>query len=186
MKHKHRFAVKVDKNEDVGRNSVYSHGMGGELDGGCDNVYPHMSDEVVGHMVVACLVCVSCVVCAHKVKEYAKSRFRKERDNVVELGPEHNKAGGGANHRSHDGKSETAGFTVEKIKSACDKKEAEEVKKSSHFAPDKIKRSKHKAHANDYRNRAFEFELVFFHNINIPLKNSFVKIPTKVPIHYSI
>lgn len=165
MKHKHCFAVKVDGKEDKGRNSVDSHCVTGKLDGSCDNVDPHVSDEMVGHVVVAGFVCVFCIVGAHKVKEHAECGFGKKSNNVIKFAPEHDEGSGGAHHGSHDGKGETAGFTVKKIKSRSDKKEAEEIKKISDFVPDKIKRSKHKAHTDNYRNCSFKSELVFFHFI---------------------
>ena len=163
MKHKHCFAVKVDCKEDERRNSVDSHCVTGKFNGSCDNVNPHMSDEVVRHMVVACFVCIFCVVGAHEVKKYAECCFGKKSNNVVKFRPKHDKRSGGANHGSHDGKGETSGFTVKKIESSGDKKEAEEIKKVSDFVPDKIERSKHKAHTDDYRNSTFKPELVLFH-----------------------
>ena len=42
MKHKHCFAVKVDKKEDIGRNSVDSHGVTGKFDGSCDDITIHI------------------------------------------------------------------------------------------------------------------------------------------------
>ena len=163
MKHKHCFAVKVNCNEDESRNTVDSHCVAGEFDGSCDNVDPHMGDEVVGHMVVTCGVRIFCIVGAHEVKEHTKCGFRKKSNKMIELIPKHDERSGGANHGSHDGKGKTAGFTVEKIKSGSYKKKSEKVKKNSYFAPDKIKRSKHKAHTDYYRNCTFKSELVFFH-----------------------
>ena len=122
-------------------------------------------------MVVAGFVCIFCVVGAHKVKKYAKRSFRKKSNEMIKFTPEHNERSGGANHCGHDGKGEAAGFSMEKIKSRSNKKEAEEIKKSSHFVPDKVKRSKHKAHSDDYRKGTFKSELVFFHIIIIPLKS---------------
>ena len=48
MKHEHCFAVKVDKKEDIGRDSVDSHGVTGKFDGSCDDIDPHMGDEMMG------------------------------------------------------------------------------------------------------------------------------------------
>ena len=172
MKHKHCFAIKVDCKENEGRNSVDSHCVAGKFNGSCDNVDPHMSDEVVGHMVVAGFVCVFCVVGAHKVKKQAESSFGKKSNKVVKFAPKHDERSGGTYHGSHDGKGETAGFTVKKIKSRSDEKEAKEIKKVSDFVPDKIKRSEHKAHTDNDGNCAFKFKLVFFHFLIIPLKKS--------------
>ena len=171
MKHEHCFAVKIDKKENVRGKSVDSHCVGSEFDGGCDNIDPHMGDEVVGHMVVACFVCIFCIVGAHEIKKYAKRSFRKKSNEMIKFAPEHNERSGGANHCGHNGKGETAGFSMEKIKSRSNKKEAEEIKKSSDFVPDEVERSKHKAHSDDYRKGTFKFELVFFHIIIIPLKS---------------
>lgn len=172
MKHKHCFAIKVDCKENEGRNSVDSHCMTGKLNGSCNNVDPHMSDEVVGHMVVAGFVCIFCVVGAHEIKKNAESSFGKKSNKVVKFAPEHDERRGGTYHGSHDGKGETAGFTVKKIKSCGDEKEAEEIEKISDFVPDKIKRSEHKAHTDNDGNCAFKFKLVFFHFLIIPLKKS--------------
>ena len=163
MKHKHCFAVKVNCKENERRDSVDSHCMGSKFDGSCDNVYPHMGDEMVGHVVVACLVCIFCIVGAHKIEEHTECSFRKKCDKVLEFAPEHDETCGGANHGSHDGKSETAGFAVEKIKAAGDEKEAEEIEQYADFAPDEFQRCKHKAHTDDNRNGTFKSELVFFH-----------------------
>ncbi len=176
MKHKHCFAVKVDCKENKGRNSVNSHGMTGKFDGSCNNVDPHMSNEVVGHVVVAGFVCIFCIVGAHKVEKQAKCSFRKKCNKMIKFAPEHNERSGGADHCGHDGKGKAAGFTVEKIKSRGDEKEAEEIKKSSDFVPDKIERSKHEAHSDDNRNSTFKSELVLFHNIKIPLKTINISI----------
>ena len=78
MKHKHCFAVKVDKKEDIGRNSVDSHGVGSKFDGSSDDIDPHMGDKMVGHMVVAGFVRIFCIVGAHKVKKKAERRFGKK------------------------------------------------------------------------------------------------------------
>ena len=106
MKHKHCFAVKVDCKENEGRNSVDSHCVTGKFNGSCDNVDPHVSDEMVGHMVVAGFVCVFCVVGAHKVKKQAESGFGKKSNKVVKFAPKHDERSGGAYHGSHDGKGE--------------------------------------------------------------------------------
>ena len=106
MKHKHCFAVKVDCKEDEGRNSVDSHCVAGKFNGSCDNVDPHVSDEMVGHVVVAGFVCVFCVVGAHKVKKQAESGFGKKSNKVVKFAPKHDERSGGAYHGSHDGKGE--------------------------------------------------------------------------------
>ncbi len=163
MKHKHCFAVKVDCKEDEGRNSVDSHCMTGKFDRSCDNIDPHVSDEVMGHVVVACFVCIFCIVGAHEIEKHTECCFGKKSKKMIKLAPEHDERSGGANHGSHDGKGETAGFTVKKIKSRSDEEEAEEIKKISDFVPDKIKRSKHKAHTDNNGNGAFKFKLVFFH-----------------------
>ena len=172
MKHKHCFAVKVDKKEDIGRNSVDSHCVTGKFNGSCNDIDPHMGDEVVGHMVVTCGVRIFCIVGAHEIKKNAESSFGKKSNKMVKLAPKHNEGSGGANHCGHDGKGETAGFTVKKIKSCGNEKEAEEIKKISYFMPDKIKRSKHKAHTDYDGNGALKFKLVFFHFLIIPLKKS--------------
>lgn len=98
MKHKHCFAVKVNKKEDVGGNPVNSHGVRSKLNSGCDNVNPHMSDEVVGHMVVACFVCIFGIVCAHEVKKNTECSFGKQRNNVPEIAPEHDERSGCTDH----------------------------------------------------------------------------------------
>ena len=171
MKHEHCFAVKVNKKENIGRNSVDSHCMTGKFDGSCNNIYPHVGDEVVGHVVVAGFVCVFCIVGAHKVKKYAECSFRKKSNEMIKFAPEHNERSGGANHCGHDGKGKAAGFFMEKIKPRGDEKKSEEIKKSSDFVPDKVERSKHKAHTDNYRKSSFKSELIFFHIIIIPLKS---------------
>ena len=122
-------------------------------------------------MVVAGFVCVFCVVGAHKVKKQAESGFGKKSNKVVKFAPKHDERSGGAYHCGHDGKGKAAGFSMEKIKSRGDEKKSEEIKKSSDFVPDKVERSKHKAHSDDYRKSTFKSELVFFHIIIIPLKS---------------
>lgn len=139
MKHEHCFAVKVDKKENVRGKSVDSHCVGSEFDGGCDNIDPHMGDEVVGHMVVACFVCIFCIVGAHEIKEQTEGGFRKKCNKMSDFFPKHDKACGGANHCGHDGKGETAGFTMKKIKSCGDEDKAEEIEKSSDFRPKELK-----------------------------------------------
>lgn len=142
MKHEHCFAVKIDCKENKGRNSVDSHSMTGKFNGSCNNVDPHMSNEVVRHMMVTCFVCIFCIVSAHEIKEHTECCFRKKSNKVVKFAPKHYEGSGGADHCGHDGKGETAGFTVKKIKSRSDEEEAEKIKKVSDFVPDKIKRSK--------------------------------------------
>ena len=155
MEHKVCFAVKIDKKENIGRDSVDSHGVTGEFDSAGNDIDPHVSYEMVGHVVVACFVCIFCIVGAHKVEEHAVCSFRKKRNKMIEFAPEHDEGSGGTNHCGHDGKGETAGFTVEKIKSACDEKETEEIKKISHFGSENnFNRSKHKAHTDNYRKSA--------------------------------
>lgn len=171
MKHKHCFAVKVDCKENEGWNSVDSHCVTGKFNGSCDNIDPHVGDKVVGHVVVAGFICIFCVVGAHKIKKYAECSFWKKSNKMIKFAPEHNERSGGAYHCGHNGKGKAAGFSMEKIKSRGDEKKSEEIKKSSDFVPDKVKRSKHKAHSDDYRKSTFKSELVFFHIIIIPLKS---------------
>ncbi len=171
MKHEHCFAVKVNCKENKGRNSVDSHCMTGKFNGSCDNIDPHVGDKMMGHMVVAGFVCIFCVVGAHEIEKYTECSFRKKSNKMIKFAPEHNERSSGANHCGHDGKGKAAGFSMEKIKSRSNKKEAEEIKKSSYFVPYKVKRSKHKAHSDDYRKSTFKSELVFFHIIIIPLKS---------------
>lgn len=171
MKHEHCFAVKVDKKENIGRNTVDSHCVGSEFDGSCDNVDPHVGNEVVGHMDIACFVRIFCIVGAHKIEKQAESCFGKKCNKMVKFVPKHNEAGSGTNHGSHNGKGKTTGFAVKVVKACSDKYKSEEVKKSSDFAPDNVKRSKHKAHTGNDRDCAFKFKLVFSH-FNIPLKST--------------
>ena len=114
MKHKHCFAVKVDCKEDEGRNSVDSHCVAGKFNGSCDNIDPHVSDEMVGHVVVAGFICIFCVVGSHKIKKYAECSFRKKSNKMIKFAPEHNERSGGAYHCGHDGKGKAAGFSMEK------------------------------------------------------------------------
>lgn len=163
MKHKHCFAIKVDCEEDERRDSVDSHGVGSKFDGSCDDINPHMGDEMVGHMVVAGLVCIFRIVCAHEIEENTESCLRKKSNEMIKFLPEHDETCGGANHGSYDRKGETTGFAMEKIKAAGDEKEAEEIEKYADFAPDEFQRCKHKAHTDNYRNGTFKSELIFFH-----------------------
>lgn len=183
MKHKHCFAVKVDCKENKGRNSVDSHRMTGKFNRSCNNVDPHMSNKMVEHMVVTCFICIFCIVGAHKIEKHTERSFGKKSKKMIKFAPKHDEGSGGANHCSHDGKGETAGFTVKKIKSGSDEKKTEKIKKVSDFVLDNVKRCKHKAHTDDNRNCAFKFKLVFFHFLIIPLKNSFVEIIKKVYIY---
>ena len=94
MKHKHCFAVKVDKKEDIGRNSMDSHCVTGKFNGSCNDIDPHMGDEMVGHMVVACFVCIFCIVGAHEIEEKAECCFRKKSDKMSEFFPKHDEGSG--------------------------------------------------------------------------------------------
>ena len=171
MEHEHCLAVKVDKKEKIRRNSVDSHGVTGKFNGSCDDIDPHMGDEMVGHMVVTGFIGVFCVVGAHEIEKYAERSFGTKSDKVFHILPEHHETCGGAYHGSHDGKGETAGFTVEKIKSGSDKKETEKVEEISDFgSEDELNRSKHKAHTDDDRKSTFKAKLVFFHDTNNPPK----------------
>lgn len=72
---------------------------------------------------------------------------------------------------------------MEKIKPACNKKEAAEIKKISDFETEnKFNWRKHKTHSDNNRNCTFKFELVFFHFKNNPPNTVVFKI-TKVTIY---
>ncbi len=182
MKHKLEFAVKADKNEDISGKSVDFHGVCGNFNSGHDNVDPHMGNKVVGHMHIAGVVCVFCIVGAHKVEQDAIHSVGQKCGKVVNLVPKKNERSRSAGSAGDNGKCKTAGLTVKVVKSAGDNEETEEIKKMSHFGPsvvvnrekhNKVNREKHKAHTHNYPNCAFEFKLVLFHKIKSP-KNTFI------------
>ncbi len=172
MKHKLEFAVKTNENKDIGGKSVNSHCVSCNFNSGYNNVNPHMRNKVVGHMVVAGVVCIFCIVCAHKIKQNAIYSVGQKCSKMVNFIPKKNERSGGANSAGNNRKGETAGFTVKVVKSTGDDEKPEEIKKMSYFGPsvvinrekhNKINREEHKAHTHNNPNCAFKFKLVLFH-----------------------